>query len=289
MIDVVGVQFKPTGKIYNFASQGLSLSPKDKVIVEMSWGREFATIATGNQEISQEEIVGDLKAVLRKATDEDLAIYAKNKEDAREALKVCAECVEKNNLDMKLIDSAYTYDRSKLLFYFTADGRVDFRNLVRDLARIYRTRIELRQVGVRDEAKFLGGLGSCGRRCCCSSFLQRFDPVTIKMAKDQNLSLNSSKISGICGRLMCCLRYEQEGYECMQKKTPFIGELVDTDQGRGTVVDRELLLGQVKVLLHDENASREVFSVEEVKRTYQKDKENHRPFDRVEDISNEDE
>ncbi|EGS31047.1 PSP1 C-terminal domain protein [Peptoniphilus sp. oral taxon 375 str. F0436] len=190
---------------------------------------------------------------------------------------------------MKLIDSAYTYDRSKLLFYFTADGRVDFRNLVRDLARIYRTRIELRQVGVRDEAKFLGGLGACGRRCCCSSFLQKFDPVTIKMAKDQNLSLNSSKISGICGRLMCCLRYEQEGYECMQKKTPFIGELVETDQGRGTVVDRELLLGQVKVLLHDDNASREVFSVEEVKRTYQKDKENHRPFNRVEDIGNEDE
>lgn len=271
MIDVVGVQFKPTGKIYNFASQGLSLFPEDRVIVEMAWGSEIATIAQGNREIAPEEIVGDLKAVLRKASQEDLVIEEKNRQDAKEALKVCEECIENNQLDMKLIGSAYTFDRSKLLFYFTADGRVDFRNLVRDLARIYRTRIELRQVGVRDEAKFLGGLGNCGRKCCCSSFLRRFEPVTIKMAKDQNLSLNSSKISGICGRLMCCLRYEQEGYECMHKKTPFIGELVETEKGPGVVVERELLKGKVKVLFQDENATRETFSIQDLKRTYQKE------------------
>lgn len=271
MIDVVGVQFKPTGKIYNFASQGLSLFPEDRVIVEMAWGSEIATIAQGNREIAPEEIVGDLKAVLRKASQEDLVIEEKNRQDAKEALKVCEECIENNQLDMKLIGSAYTFDRSKLLFYFTADGRVDFRNLVRDLARIYRTRIELRQVGVRDEAKFLGGLGNCGRKCCCSSFLRRFEPVTIKMAKDQNLSLNSSKISGICGRLMCCLRYEQEGYECMHKKTPFVGELVETEKGPGVVVERELLKGKVKVLFQDENATRETFSIQDLKRTYQKE------------------
>lgn len=271
MIDVVGVQFKPTGKIYNFASQGLSLFPEDRVIVEMAWGSEIATIAQGNREIAPEEIVGDLKAVLRKASQEDLVIEEKNRQDAKEALKVCEECIENNQLDMKLIGSAYTFDRSKLLFYFTADGRVDFRNLVRDLARIYRTRIELRQVGVRDEAKFLGGLGNCGRKCCCSSFLRRFEPVTIKMAKDQNLSLNSSKISGICGRLMCCLRYEQEGYECMHKKTPFVGELVETEKGSGVVVERELLKGKVKVLFQDENATRETFSIQDLKRTYQKE------------------
>ena len=271
MIDVVGVQFKPTGKIYNFASQGLSLFPEDRVIVEMAWGSEIATIAQGNREIAPEEIVGDLKAVLRKASQEDLAIEEKNRQDAKEALKVCEECIENNQLDMKLIGSAYTFDRSKLLFYFTADGRVDFRNLVRDLARIYRTRIELRQVGVRDEAKFLGGLGNCGRKCCCSSFLRRFEPVTIKMAKDQNLSLNSSKISGICGRLMCCLRYEQEGYECMHKKTPFVGELVETEKGPGVVVERELLKGKVKVLFQDENATRETFSIQDLKRTYQRE------------------
>ena len=271
MIDVVGVQFKPTGKIYNFASQGLSLFPEDRVIVEMAWGSEIATIAQGNREIAPEEIVGDLKAVLRKASQEDLVIEEKNRQDAKEALKVCEECIENNQLDMKLIGSAYTFDRSKLLFYFTADGRVDFRNLVRDLARIYRTRIELRQVGVRDEAKFLGGLGNCGRKCCCSSFLRRFEPVTIKMAKDQNLSLNSSKISGICGRLMCCFRYEQEGYECMHKKTPFVGELVETEKGPGVVVERELLKGKVKVLFQDENATRETFSIQDLKRTYQKE------------------
>lgn len=272
MIDVVGVQFKPTGKIYHFASQGKHFEAKDQVIVQMSWGLKAAKVAVGNQEIEEKEIVGDLKPVLRKMTEEDQAILRENERDAKEALPVCQEYIEKNNLDMKLIRSEYTFDRSKLLFYFTADGRVDFRGLVRDLARIYRTRIELRQVGVRDKAKLVGGLGSCGRPCCCASFLENFEPVTIKMAKDQDLSLNSSKISGSCGRLMCCLRYEQEGYECLHKCMPFAGELVHTEKGRATVKNVHLIEEKVDLVYHDEGKTKEKISAKDVKRTFQKDK-----------------
>lgn len=215
---VVGVRFKPAGKIYYFDSEEFDLKAGDPVIVETIRGIEYGTVALGKREISEEELVLPLKKVLRPATEEDTEKYKHNKEKEREALQICKEKVKEHELPMRLIDVEYTFDMGKIIFYFTAEGRVDFRELVKDLAAIFKTRIELRQIGVRDEAKMLGGIGSCGRVLCCNNFLGEFEPVSIRMAKEQNLSLNPTKISGICGRLMCCLKYESDQYECKECK-----------------------------------------------------------------------
>lgn len=235
MITVTGVRFKSVGKIYYFDAGSIELKSGDNVIVETSRGIEYGNVAIAKKQVTDDEIVQPLKKVLRKATPQDDAILAENKINEKEALKVCQEKAKAHNLDMKLVDAEYTFDRNKVLFYFTADGRIDFRELVRDLASQFKTRIELRQIGVRDEAKMLGGLGICGRPLCCSSYLGDFNPVSIKMAKEQNLSLNPTKISGTCGRLMCCLKNEQEAYEYMNKSIPSVGSIVDTPEGRGTV------------------------------------------------------
>lgn len=211
---VVGVRFKPAGKIYHFESEDLELQSGDAVIVETIRGIEYGVVALGKREISEDQLVLPLKKVIRKANEEDTAIYNKNKQKEAEALELCKAKVRLHNLPMRLIDVEYTFDMGKIIFYFTAESRVDFRELVKDLASIFKTRIELRQIGVRDEAKMLGGVGTCGRILCCNNFLGEFEPVSIRMAKEQNLSLNPTKISGICGRLMCCLKYESELYEC---------------------------------------------------------------------------
>lgn len=211
---VVGVRFKPAGKIYYFDSEEFELKAGDAVIVETIRGIEYGLVAIGKRQVSEEELVLPLKKVIRPATAEDKENYNSNKEKEQEALQICKEKVKEHELPMKLIDVEYTFDRGKIIFYFTAEGRVDFRELVKDLAAIFKTRIELRQIGVRDEAKMLGGIGSCGRVLCCNNFLGEFEPVSIRMAKEQNLSLNPTKISGICGRLMCCLKYESDQYEC---------------------------------------------------------------------------
>lgn len=211
---VVGVRFKPAGKIYHFDGEDLALEAGDAVIVETIRGIEYGEIVVGKREIGENELVLPLKKVIRVATEVDKASYEKNKEKEGEALGICKNKVKEHRLPMRLIDVEYTFDMGKIIFYFTAEGRVDFRELVKDLAAIFKTRIELRQIGVRDEAKMLGGIGSCGRILCCNKFLGEFEPVSIRMAKEQNLSLNPTKISGICGRLMCCLKYESEQYEC---------------------------------------------------------------------------
>lgn len=217
MVNVVGVRFKAAGKIYYFDPRDLEIEPKTNVIVETVRGLELGKAVIGNRQVPEEEVVLPLKRVIRLATAEDEAQMEANKDKEEEAKECCIKKIAEHNLPMKLVDVEYTFDGSKVIFYFTAEGRVDFRELVKDLAAIFRTRIELRQIGVRDEAKMLGGIGSCGRVLCCASFLGDFEPVSIRMAKDQNLSLNPTKISGICGRLMCCLKYESEGYECSKK------------------------------------------------------------------------
>lgn len=211
---VVGVRFKPAGKIYYFDGEDLELKAGDSVIVETIRGIEYGQVAIGKREVKEEDLVLPLKKVIRQATEQDIADFSTNKEKEREALELCREKVKQHGLPMRLIDVEYTFDMGKIIFYFTAEGRVDFRELVKDLAAIFKTRIELRQIGVRDEAKMLGGIGSCGRILCCNNFLGEFEPVSIRMAKEQNLSLNPTKISGICGRLMCCLKYESDQYEC---------------------------------------------------------------------------
>lgn len=267
MIDVAGVRFKRTGKIYFFDPKDLSLKINDDVIVETIRGLEYGKVML-LKDIDEEDIKGELKPVIRVATFEDKNINIENRNSAREAIIICEQKVEEFDLDMKLISCEYTFDRSKLLFYFTADGRVDFRELVRELASIFRTRIELRQIGVRDEAKFIGGLASCGRCTCCSTFLSEFSPVSIKMAKDQNMSLNPTKISGLCGRLMCCLKYEQEGYECINKKIPRVGEIVITGKGKGTVVATYTIQELVKVLFEYEDQNEiEYYDLSDIKRT----------------------
>lgn len=267
MIDVAGVRFKRTGKIYFFDPKDLSLKINDDVIVETVRGLEYGKVML-LKDIDEEDIKGELKPVIRVATFEDKNINIENRNSAREAIIICEQKVEEFDLDMKLISCEYTFDRSKLLFYFTADGRVDFRELVRELASIFRTRIELRQIGVRDEAKFIGGLASCGRCTCCSTFLSEFSPVSIKMSKDQNMSLNPTKISGLCGRLMCCLKYEQEGYECINKKIPRVGEIVITGKGKGTVVATYTIQELVKVLFEYEDQNEiEYYDLSDIKRT----------------------
>lgn len=229
MINVVGIRFKPAGKIYYFDPGQLEIKVDSNVIVETVRGLEFGKVVIGNREILEEEAVLPLKKVIRLASPEDESQMETNKKKEIEAKEVCLKKINEHSLPMKLIDVEYTFDGSKVIFYFTAEGRVDFRELVKDLAAVFRTRIELRQIGVRDEAKMLGGIGSCGRVLCCASFLGDFEPVSIRMAKDQNLSLNPTKISGICGRLMCCLKYESEGYECIKRgaKLPEIPPLPD--------------------------------------------------------------
>lgn len=249
MAEVVGVRFKEVGKVYYFDPDGHTLKKGDKVIVETARGVECGEIAMDNRDVNEDEIVKPLKKLLRIATEEDLKMVEENKEKEKKAFEICEKKIAKHKIDMKLVDIEYTFDNSKILFYFTADGRVDFRELVKDLASVFHTRIELRQIGVRDESKMLGGIGICGRPFCCGSFLGDFQPVTVKMAKEQGLSLNPTKISGVCGRLMCCLKYEQDAYEHLLRITPKVGAIVETPEGRGKVVDVNLLRGNLKVQL----------------------------------------
>lgn len=252
MAAVIGVRFKNVGKVYYFAPGEHTLKIGDKVIVETARGIECGEVAMGNKEVAEEEIPQPLKNVIRVATQEDLTHVAENAAREKSAFAICSKKIEAHKLEMKLVDVEYTFDNSKILFYFTADGRVDFRELVKDLASVFRTRIELRQIGVRDEAKMLGGLGVCGRPLCCSTFLGGFQPVSIKMAKEQGLSLNPVKISGTCGRLMCCLKYEQEAYQDLLRSTPTVNSLVMTPEGRGVVTDVNLLTGILHIKLENE-------------------------------------
>ncbi|MGB7606198.1 MAG: stage 0 sporulation family protein [Lutisporaceae bacterium] len=267
MVKTVGVRFKKAGKIYYFDPDDIDIKIEDNVIVETIRGIEFGEVVLGIREVPEDQIVAPLKMVIRVATEDDKRIYQENKNKEKDALAICLQKVHQHNLEMKLIDVEYTFDNNKIIFYFTADGRVDFRELVKDLASVFKTRIELRQIGVRDESKMIGGIGPCGRALCCASFLGDFAPVSIKMAKEQSLSLNPAKISGICGRLMCCLKYEQEAYEYARKIVPRIGSLLDTPEGKGEVVGNNLLKEQVRVLLElQENNNRVVkdFSIKDV-------------------------
>lgn len=264
MTEIIGVRFKSVGKVYYFSPGDLSLSGGEKVIVETARGVECGDVVFGNKSVDDEEIVAPLKTVIRVATDDDLKQIERNKLKEQNALEICEEKVRRLGLNMSLVDVECTFDNSKLLFYFTAENRVDFRELVKELAAVFRTRIELRQIGVRDEAKMLGGLGICGRPFCCSSFLGDFQPVSIKMAKEQSLSLNPTKISGACGRLMCCLKYEQDGYEELFRITPKVGALVETPSGKGTVTDSNLISGKLHVKL-EATGGDAVFTREQVK------------------------
>ena len=255
MNNIIGVRFKKPGKIYFFDPGYLQISLKDKVIVETSFGEELGEVVTSKRNIPDSQLATPLKKVIRIATSKDLKHYEENKKKEKEAFKICEEKIKKYNLDMNLTDVEYKFDNSKILFYFTADGRIDFRELVKDLASIFKTRIELRQIGVRDEVKRIGGNGVCGRELCCCSFLNDFETVSIKMAKEQNISLNPSKISGNCGRLMCCLKYEQNVYEDKLKRLPKVGATVKTADGEGVVDSVETLKEIVRVKLKDEDNS----------------------------------
>ena len=265
MAEIIGVRFKSVGKVYYFDPDSIVVQKGIHVIVETARGIECGEVAVANREVSDENIVKPLKKVIRIATPEDLNRVEENRKKEKEAFQTCLEKIEKHKLDMKLVDVEFTFDNNKILFYFTADGRVDFRELVKDLASVFRTRIELRQIGVRDEAKMLGGLGICGRPFCCSTFLGEFQPVSIKMAKEQGLSLNPAKISGTCGRLMCCLKYEQEAYEDLLRTTPKQGAFVKTKDGRGTVVEVNLLTGMLKVAPEKDAAAAKYYNKKEVR------------------------
>ncbi|MBM7716719.1 cell fate regulator YaaT (PSP1 superfamily) [Bacillus thermophilus] len=241
MYNVVGVRFKKAGKIYYFDPQDHPVVRNDYVIVETARGIEFGKAVTDKKQVSEHDVVLPLKKIVRIADQEDKQNVEENKIQAKEAYEICAKKITEHQLDMKLVDVEYTFDRNKVIFYFTADGRIDFRELVKDLASIFRTRIELRQIGVRDEAKMLGGIGPCGRMLCCSTFLGDFEPVSIKMAKDQNLSLNPTKISGLCGRLMCCLKYENDEYEAAKAELPDVGDVIRTPNGSGKVIGLNIL------------------------------------------------
>lgn len=248
---IVGVRFKRPGKIYFFDPGKLQIQKRDYVIVETAMGEEYGEVAISNREIEEDKIVSPLKKVIRIATEKDRRKAEENKRKEKEAYRICLEKIKKHQLNMNLIDVEYKFDNSKILFYFTADGRIDFRELVKDLAAIFKTRIELRQIGVRDEVKRIGGNGMCGRELCCCSFLGSFETVSIKMAKEQNISLNPSKISGNCGRLMCCLKYEQDVYEEKLGRLPKIGAIVKTEDGTGEVCSVETLAERIKVRLQD--------------------------------------
>ena len=278
MTRVIGVRFRPAGKIYYFAPGKFHIRQGDKVIVETARGIEFGTVVTGPKEVKDEEVMQPLKSVIRIATEEDKRAEEKNREKEKEAFEICLEKIRKHNLDMKLINAEYTFDNNKVLFYFTADGRIDFRELVKDLAAVFRTRIELRQIGVRDETKIRGGIGICGRPLCCHTYLSEFAPVSIKMAKEQNLSLNPTKISGVCGRLMCCLTNEEETYEELNSRLPAIGDTVTTNEGlKGEVQSVSVLRQLVKVVVTLENDEKEI-------REYKVDELKFRPRKRKNDV-----
>ena len=259
MITVIGVRFRTAGKIYYFDPAGRKVKTGDHVIVETARGIEYGYMVLGNREVDEATVVPPLKPVTRMATAEDEAVETKNKNKEKEAFKICQDKIKKHNLEMKLIDAEYTFDNNKVLFYFTADGRIDFRELVKDLASVFKTRIELRQVGVRDETKIMGGIGICGRALCCHSYLSEFIPVSIKMAKEQNLSLNPTKISGVCGRLMCCLKNEEETYEVLNSKLPNTGDYVTTNDGlKGEVQSVNVLRQLVKVIVTVDKDEKEI-------------------------------
>ena len=259
MTRVIGVRFRQAGKVYFFAPGKLHIKKGDKVIVETARGVEFGSVVAGPKEVPDEEIMQPLKSVIRIATEEDKRNEEKNREKEKEAYDICLEKIRAHNLDMKLINAEYTFDNNKVLFYFTADGRIDFRELVKDLAAVFRTRIELRQIGVRDETKIRGGIGICGRPLCCNTYLSEFAPVSIKMAKEQNLSLNPTKISGVCGRLMCCLTNEEETYEELNSCLPALGDFVTTNDGlKGDVQSVSVLRQLVKVVVTLEDDEKEI-------------------------------
>ena len=268
MVKVVGIRFRNAGKIYYFGPGKLQLKAGMHAIVETARGVEMGTVMTDPREVSEESVVQPLKPVIRIATEQDEKQVEKNRQKEKEAFKICLEKIAKHKLDMKLVEAEYTFDNNKLLFYFTADGRIDFRELVKDLAAVFRTRIELRQIGVRDETKIVGGIGICGRPLCCASYLSEFIPVSIKMAKEQNLSLNPTKISGVCGRLMCCLKYEEDTYEELNGRLPNIGDYVTTDDGlKGEVHSVSILRQLVKVIVTVNNDEKEIreYKVDQLK------------------------
>lgn len=259
MVEVIGVRFRTAGKIYFFDPKDFQVKMGQHVIVETSRGIEYGKVVSERRNIKEKYLSDELKPVIRIATEEDDEKAAKNRQKEKEAYKICLQKIKDHKLEMKLVATEYTFDNNKVLFYFTADGRVDFRELVKDLASVFRTRIELRQIGVRDEAKMLGGIGICGRELCCNTFLSEFAPVSIKMAKEQNLSLNPTKISGVCGRLMCCLKNEQETYEYLNSKLPKIGDLLKTNTGVVGEVQRvDVLRQKVKLIVEDENGDKEI-------------------------------
>lgn len=268
MIKVIGVRFRKAGKIYFFSPGKLEIKRGDHVIVETARGVEFGNVVTGPKEVEEDKITQPLKSVIRVATEEDYRTEEKNRKKEKEAFDICLEKIHKHGLEMKLIDAEYTFDNNKVLFYFTADGRIDFRELVKDLAAVFRTRIELRQIGVRDETKIRGGIGVCGRELCCHTYLSEFAPVSIKMAKEQNLSLNPSKISGVCGRLMCCLTNEEETYEELNSHLPSVGDIVTTPEDlRGEVSSLSVLRQLVKVVVSLDDDEKEIreYKVSELK------------------------
>lgn len=268
MTKVIGVRFRTAGKIYFFAPGKFEITQGDNVIVETARGVEYGRVVSGPKEVKDEEVVQPLKSVIRVATEQDRKVEEKNRDKEKDAFKICLEKIRKHGLDMKLIDAEYTFDNNKVLFYFTADGRIDFRELVKDLAAVFRTRIELRQIGVRDETKIRGGIGICGRPLCCNTYLSEFAAVSIKMAKEQNLSLNPTKISGVCGRLMCCLTNEEETYEELNSQLPTMGDTVTTPEGlSGTVHSLSVLRKLVKVIVVLENDEKEIreYRAEELK------------------------
>ena len=268
MTKVIGVRFRTAGKIYFFAPGKFDITQGDNVIVETARGVEYGRVVSGPKEVKDEEVVQPLKSVIRVATEQDRKVEEKNREKEKDAFKICLEKIRKHGLDMKLIDAEYTFDNNKVLFYFTADGRIDFRELVKDLAAVFRTRIELRQIGVRDETKIRGGIGICGRPLCCNTYLSEFAAVSIKMAKEQNLSLNPTKISGVCGRLMCCLTNEEETYEELNSQLPTMGDTVTTPEGlSGTVHSLSVLRKLVMVIVVLENDEKEIreYRAEELK------------------------
>lgn len=280
MTEVVGIRFKKAGKMYYFDPAGLKLEKGDGAIVETARGVEYGTVVKGNISIAEEDIVFPLKAVMRKATQDDWKTVESNHAREGEAFDICLEKIARLGLDMKLVDVEMTFDRNKLIFYFTSDGRVDFRELVKELAAVFRTRIELRQIGVRDEAKMLNGIGICGRPLCCATFLGDFQPVSIKMAKEQNLSLNPTKISGICGRLMCCLKYEEDVYEELNRRLPKVGDIIATPDGNGEILSANVLSQQVKAAVRrteNEPPTIAFYHVDEIKLIRSKKKKKQQP------------
>ena len=267
MIKVIGVRFRQAGKIYNFSPADFQVKVGDHVIVETARGIEYGSVVQGIREVADDKVIMPLKSVIRIATEEDDKKAIENNEKEKKAFKICKEKIAKHGLEMKLIETEYTFDNNKVLFYFTADGRIDFRELVKDLASVFKTRIELRQVGVRDETKMFGGIGICGRPLCCNTYLSEFIPVSIKMAKEQSLSLNPTKISGICGRLMCCLKNEQEAYEELNSNLPDIGEKVKTFDGfKGEVVSVNVLRQKVKIVVEvDDEREIKEYAIDELK------------------------